>query len=65
MKMPLTAIALIFEFTRIGHDFLIPISLAVAGSTCVFFLCTEYNFQFSTRLTPSAFRHCSQKATTT
>ncbi|MGA8619204.1 MAG: chloride channel protein [Candidatus Sulfotelmatobacter sp.] len=45
MKMPLTAIALIVEFTRIGHDFLIPISLAVAGSICVFYLCTEYNFQ--------------------
>jgi hypothetical protein len=29
MKMPLTAIVLIFEFTRVGHDFLIPISLAV------------------------------------
>jgi hypothetical protein len=29
MKMPLTATVLIFEFTRVGHDFLIPISLAV------------------------------------
>lgn len=45
MKMPLTAIALIVEFTRIGHDFLIPIALAVAGSICVFSLCTEHNFQ--------------------
>ena len=45
MKMPLTAIALIVEFTRIGHDFLIPISLAVAGSVCVFYLCTEFSFQ--------------------
>jgi hypothetical protein len=45
MKMPLTAIALIVEFTRIGHDFLIPISLAVAGSICIFYVCTEYNFQ--------------------
>jgi H+/Cl- antiporter ClcA len=45
MKMPLTAIALIVEFTRIGHDFLTPISLAVAGSICVFYLCTEHNFQ--------------------
>ena len=45
MKMPLTAIALIIEFTRIGHDFLVPISFAVAGSVCVFYLCTEYNFQ--------------------
>ena len=45
MKMPLTAIALMVEFTRIGHDFLIPVSLAVAGSSCVFFLCTEHNLQ--------------------
>jgi H+/Cl- antiporter ClcA len=45
MKMPLTAIALMVEFTRIGHDFLIPVSLAVAGSSCVFYLCTEHNLQ--------------------
>jgi H+/Cl- antiporter ClcA len=36
MKMPLTAIVLTMEFTHIGHDFLVPISLAVAGSVCVF-----------------------------
>lgn len=41
MKMPLTAIVLIFEFTRIGHDFLIPVSLAVAGSISVFQLCLK------------------------
>jgi H+/Cl- antiporter ClcA len=41
MKMPLTAIVLTMEFTRIGHDFLIPISLAVAGSVCVFQLCAR------------------------
>jgi len=29
MKMPLTAIVLILEFTRVGHDFLIRISLAL------------------------------------
>jgi H+/Cl- antiporter ClcA len=45
MRMPLTAIALIVEFTRIGHDFLIPISLAVAGSVCVFYLCDKRNSQ--------------------
>lgn len=45
MKMPLIAIAFIVEFTRIGHDFLIPISLAVVGSFCVFYLCTEYSSQ--------------------
>jgi len=42
MKMPLTAIALILEFTRVGHDFLIPISFAVAGSISVFWLCTQH-----------------------
>jgi H+/Cl- antiporter ClcA len=36
MKMPLTAIVLTFEFTRVGHDFLVPISLAVAGAFTVF-----------------------------
>ena len=36
MKMPLTALVLIVEFTRVGHDFLIPIWLAVAGSISVF-----------------------------
>jgi H+/Cl- antiporter ClcA len=32
MQMPLTAIVLIVEFTLVGHDFLVPITLAVAGS---------------------------------
>jgi H+/Cl- antiporter ClcA len=32
MNMPLTAIALIIEFTRIGDDFWVPIALAVAAS---------------------------------
>ena len=41
MKMPLTALVLIVEFTRVGHDFLIPISLAVAGSISVFQLCVQ------------------------
>lgn len=44
MKMPLTAIALIFEFTRIGHDFLVPISLAVAGSVSLFYLLRANHF---------------------
>jgi chloride channel protein, CIC family len=41
MKMPMTAIVLLCEFTRIGQDFLIPISLAVAGSVAAFHLCTQ------------------------
>jgi len=45
MKMPLTAIVLIFEFTRVGHDFLIPISLAVTGSVSAFHLCVERKTQ--------------------
>ena len=36
MQMPLTAIVLILEFTRVSHDFLIPILLAVAGSVSAF-----------------------------
>jgi H+/Cl- antiporter ClcA len=32
MEMPLTAIVLMLEFTRVDHDFLVPITLAVAGS---------------------------------
>jgi H+/Cl- antiporter ClcA len=39
MKMPITAIALIMEFTHINHDFLIPIIIAVAGSISVFHVC--------------------------
>jgi len=44
MKMPLTAIVLTLEFTRVGHDFLVPISLAVAGSFSVFRLCAQHDF---------------------
>ena len=32
MTMPLTAVALIVEFTRVDHDFLVPILLAVGGA---------------------------------
>ncbi|MGY2398360.1 chloride channel protein [Pseudomonas sp. SDO5271_S396] len=39
MNMPLTAIVLVAEFTRIDHDFLVPIILAVVGSVCVSKLC--------------------------
>ena len=45
MKMPLTAIVLTLELTRVGHDFLIPISLAVAGSFIVFHLRTKQVFR--------------------
>lgn len=39
MNMPLTAIVLVAEFTRIDHNFLVPIILAVVGSVCVSKLC--------------------------
>ncbi len=39
MKMPITAIALIVEFTRVDHDFLVPILFAVAGSIGALRLC--------------------------
>jgi len=32
MRMPLTAVILMMEFTRIDHDFLVPILFSVAGS---------------------------------
>lgn len=42
MNMPLTAIVLVAEFTRIDHDFLVPIILAVAGSMCMSKLCAMW-----------------------
>lgn len=41
MKMPITAVVLIMEFTRVGHDFLIPILFAVSGSIAIFSLCNK------------------------
>jgi hypothetical protein len=40
--MPLTAIALILEFTRVGQDFLFPIIFAVSGSLAADRLCSMY-----------------------
>jgi H+/Cl- antiporter ClcA len=45
MKMPLTAIVLILELTRVGHDFVVPIALAVAGSISVFHFLSERRLQ--------------------
>lgn len=36
MQMPLTAIVLMVEFTRVGHDFLIPVLIAVGGSIAAY-----------------------------
>lgn len=40
-KMPLTAIVLIFEFTRINFNFLVPILFAVTGAAGVSSLCQK------------------------
>lgn len=48
-KMPLTAIVLIFEFTRLNFNFLIPILFAVSGSISIFSLCVN---KFSNKLSP-------------
>ena len=42
MKMPLTAIVLTVELTGIGHEFLVPLSLAVAGSISISRLSSAY-----------------------
>lgn len=42
MKMPVTAVVLIIEFTRVGHDFLIPILFGVVASITAFSLCTQH-----------------------
>ncbi|WP_233237114.1 chloride channel protein [Bordetella sp. LUAb4] len=41
MSMPLTAIVLLAEFTRMDHDMLVPVVLAVAGSICASRWCTS------------------------
>jgi H+/Cl- antiporter ClcA len=41
MNMPLTAIVLVIEFTRVGHDLWVPISLAVAISIASLNGCTR------------------------
>jgi H+/Cl- antiporter ClcA len=33
MDMPVTAVVLVFEFTRFGHDIFFPVLFAVAGAT--------------------------------
>ncbi len=41
MKMPLTAIVLMAEFTHLDQDFLVPMLLAVAGSICASRWCEQ------------------------
>jgi H+/Cl- antiporter ClcA len=41
MKMPVTATVLVFEFTGVNQEFLIPILAAVAGSVAAFSFCAR------------------------
>jgi H+/Cl- antiporter ClcA len=41
MQMPITAVVLVFEFTRVSQDFLIPVLLAVGGATLAFQGCSQ------------------------
>jgi H+/Cl- antiporter ClcA len=42
MNMPITAIVLLAEFTRIDHDFLVPMLFAVVGSVAINRACTQW-----------------------
>ncbi|SDQ49501.1 H+/Cl-antiporter ClcA [Paraburkholderia fungorum] len=42
MQMPITAVVLMFEFTRVGQDFLIPVLFAVGGSLLAFQACAKW-----------------------
>jgi H+/Cl- antiporter ClcA len=50
MNMPLTAIVLVIEFTRVGHDLWVPIFLAVATSVASHDACTMREAQRSDRI---------------
>jgi len=47
MNMPLTAILLTLEFTRVSHDFYLPIFLAVAGSMTAPLACNSLASMFA------------------
>ena len=42
MQMPITAVVLVFEFTRVSQDFLIPVLFAVGGSLLAFRACVKW-----------------------
>ena len=50
MNMPLTAIVLIIEFTRVGYDFWIPIFFAVAASVASLQACASRDAQLLGRV---------------
>lgn len=53
MAMPLTAVLLVFELTRIGHDFVVPIVFAVCGSLAASRLCASAEDRRRRLRTPS------------
>jgi H+/Cl- antiporter ClcA len=42
MQMPITAVVLVFEFTRVSQDFLIPVLFAVGGALLAFRACAKW-----------------------
>jgi H+/Cl- antiporter ClcA len=50
LKMPLTAIVLMMEFTRVGHDFLMPMLFATAGSIATYYVCASRSEKATKRL---------------
>lgn len=42
MQMPITAVVLVFEFTRVSQDFLIPVLFAVGGALVSFKACAKW-----------------------
>jgi H+/Cl- antiporter ClcA len=42
MQMPITAVVLMFEFTRVSQDFLIPVLFAVGGALLGFRACAKW-----------------------
>jgi len=42
MQMPITAVVLVFEFTRVSHDFLIPVLFAVGGAMLAYQACVKW-----------------------
>lgn len=54
MRMPLTAIVMALELTRVDHDYLFPVVFAVAGSSTALRICIR---RFDTWHTPSMMVH--------
>jgi H+/Cl- antiporter ClcA len=50
LRMPLTSIVLMMEFTRVGHDFLLPMLFSTAGSIATYYLCASQTEKATKRL---------------